>query len=807
MDDFRIAVRSLVRTPSFTVAAVIALGMGIGAAAGVFSLLEGIVLRPLPYSRPGQLAMIWESDGAKKLAHQPISPVNFVDYRALRTSIEDAAAWWRPQIALEDASTGDPVRVTAVETSENLFRLLGVSPAVGRDFSADSTLTGSVQEAIISNRLWKSRFAGDRAVIGRLVKLNGFAYTIVGVMPAGFGFPGETDLWEGLVWDPSQHSRGAHFMEGVVRLRAGVTPERANRELAALGANLGTAFPSTNGAWRATVVPLDREVAGVFRPALFALLGASALLLLIACLNIANLLLARATVRRREIAVRAALGASRSRLMRLFLTENVVLALAGSLLGVFVATLSVRGLLAWSPIRIPRADDVHVDGMVLAFAALIAFATTAVFGLAPAWLMSRAELQDSLKEGSRGAGSRTRGTRAALVVSEVALAVVLLSGAGLLTRSVARLLAEDVGVDASSVVTTNVQLPDAAYREWERVSLFFTNLTTALRQRPEIAAAGAATFLPLDAGWRMPFLAEGAPPVQPGDETQAQYHSVDDGYFSTLHVPTIRGRTFDGHDDDRSPGVVVVNETMARQAWPGQDAVGKHITTHARQVGPLGHRLTADDVFEVIGVVRDVKNASLKTSTEPAIWFSVRQFPFRKMNVVLLGRVGEKQLAALLREEVRKLDPSVPVGDVTSLATVLATSVDPPRFIMAVMGVFAALAVTLAAVGIYGLLTYAVTHRRREFGIRLALGADPASIMRLILREGLGLAAAGCAIGMLGAYVAGRTLSGFLYGVTAWDPPTMGAVATLITVIALGACVVPGRRAAGEDPAAVLRSD
>lgn len=490
MDDIRIAVRSLVRTPSFTVAAVLALGMGIGAAAGVFSLLEGIVLRPLPYARPGQLAMIWESDGAKKLAHQPISPVNFVDYRALHTSIEDAAAWWRPQIALEDESTGDPARVTAVETSENLFRLLGVSPALGRDFSADSTLTGSVQEAIISNRLWKSRFGGDRAVIGRLVRLNGFAYTIVGVMPAGFEFPGETDLWEGLVWDPSQHSRGAHFMEGVVRLRAGVTPEQANRELSALGASLGTAYPSTNGAWRASVVPLDREVAGVFRPALFALLGASALLLLIACLNIANLLLARATTRRREIAVRAALGASRSRLMRLFLTENFVLALAGSALGAFVALLSVRGLLAWSPIRIPRADDVHVDGMVLAFAALIAFAATAVFGLAPAWLMSRAELQESLKDGSRGTGSRTRGVRAALVISEVALAVVLLSGAGLLTRSVVRLLGEDVGVDASSVVTTNVQLPDAAYREWERVALFYTNLTSALRQRPEVAAAG-----------------------------------------------------------------------------------------------------------------------------------------------------------------------------------------------------------------------------------------------------------------------------------------------------------------------------
>jgi predicted permease len=807
MGDIRHAVRSLVRTPSFTIAAVIALGLGIGSTAGVFSLLEGIVLRPLPYAHPERLAMLWDNDSEKKLSHQPISPVNFVDDRGLRTSVEDAAAWWRPQINLADDISGDPIRVTAVETSENLFKVLGVAPAVGHSFSEDTTLTGHVQEAIISNRLWKSRFAGDRAVIGRLVKLNGYPYTVVGVMPPGFSFPGETDLWEGLVWDLSQHSRGAHFMEAVARLRPGVTPEQANRELATLGARLGAQFPSTNGTWRTSAVSLDREVAGVFRPALFALLGASGLLLLIACLNIANLLLARSTVRRREIAVRAALGATQTRLVRLFLTENVVLAIAGALVGIAFATLGVKGLLAWSPIRIPRADDVHVNALVLLFATAVALVTVVVFGLLPSWVMSRAELQDSLKEGARGSGSRARGVRGALVISEVALAVMLLCGAGLLTRSVARLLGEDVGVDATTVVTANLQLPDRGYGDWQQVSLFYTSLAAALRERPEISAAGGSTFLPLDPGWRIPFRAMDAAPPRPGEETEAQYHSADDGYFAALKVPTVRGRTFGEHDDAKAPGVIVVNETMARQTWPSQDAIGKRLVTSAVQIGPLGRRVTADSVFAVIGVVRDVKNASLRTGTEPAIYFSIRQFPFRKMNVVVRGRGNASQLAAVLRAEVKKLAPSLPTGDITSLTRVLAESVDPPRFIMAVMGIFAALAITLAAVGIYGILTYAVANRRREIGIRLALGAQPGAILRMVLGEGLGLAMAGCAIGLVGTVAAGRALSAFLYGVSAADPKTMASVAAIVTAVALAACAMPGRRAAGEDPAAVLRGE
>src|SRR5919107_1031215 len=368
--DIRFAVRSLVRSPSFALTAILALGLGIGSTAGVFSLLEGVVLRPLPFRQPDRLVTIWDTNREKTLAHEPISPVTFNDYRGLSAVFQDAAAWWRPQLNLAD-ETGDPIRVSAVETSDNLFKVLGVQPAVGRGFTTHPGLFGDEHEAIISHRLWQTRFGGDPAVVGRAIRLNGFTYTVVGIMPPGFGFPGETDLWQQLQWDLHNHSRGAHFMESVARLQPGVTPERANRELAALATRLGAEFRATNAGWSPKVIELDRETAGVFRPGLFALFGASALLLFIACINVANLLLARAASRRREVALRAAIGASRPRLIRLFLTESLVLAVAGSALGLGIAVASVRGLLAWSPVRIPRADGVSVDLSVLLFATLV----------------------------------------------------------------------------------------------------------------------------------------------------------------------------------------------------------------------------------------------------------------------------------------------------------------------------------------------------------------------------------------------------------------------------------------------------
>ena len=806
INDVRFAVRSLLRSPSFALTAVLALGLGIGSTAGVFSLLEGVVLRPLPFREPERLVTIWDTNREKSLAHEPISPVTFHDYRGLSGVFQDAAAWWRPQLNLAD-ETGDPIRVSAVEASDNLFHVLGVQPAIGRGFTTHPDLFGPEHEAIISHRLWQTRFSGDAAVIGRGIRLNGFTYTVVGIMPPGFGFPGETDLWQQLQWNLHNHSRGAHFMESVARLRPGVTPERANSELAALGTRLGNEFRGTNAGWTPKVIQLDRETAGVFRPGLFALFGASTLLLLIACINVANLLLARASARRREVALRAAIGASRGRLVRLFLTESVVLALAGAVVGVAVAVLSVKTLLAASPVRIPRADAIGIDAPVLLFATLIAALTALAFGLVPAFIMSRAELQDALKDGSKGSGAQGRTMRSALVIAEVALAVILLSGAGLLIRSVSQMLRVSTGVDPAFVITADMQLPDAAYPEWPRVDQFYASLVRGIANRPGIVAAGTTTFLPLETGWRLPYTAVGAAPVPTGDEPIAQVHSADGGYFAAIRAPIVRGRTFDAHDDATANPVVIVNETIAKRLWPGVDPVGKRVSLTIRQIGPLARRVIAGDEHEVVGVVRDIRNTSVRDEPEPALYFAPGQFPARKMHLVVRGRGDVTQLTAIIKEEVRRLDPTLPLGDVQPMSRVLGAVADPPRFVMMLMTAFAVLALTLAALGIYGMLSYAVSHRRREFGIRLALGARPSGVVGLILREGLTLVIAGCVIGIAGTLAAGRSLSGFLFEVNPWDPTTVAGVLAVVLVVATLACLIPGRRASAEDPAGALRAD
>lgn len=805
LSDLRFGTRALRRAPSFTIAAVLALGLGTGSAAGVFSLLRGVVLRPLPYAQPDRLVTLWEVNHTKSLEHEPISPVNFGDYRRLNAVFEDAAAWWRPQINLADDS-GEPVRVSSVETTENLFAVLGVRPYLGQSFTIHPQLYGSQHEAVISYRLWQSRFNGDRAIVGKPVRLNGYSYTIVGVMPAGFGFPGQTDLWQQLNWDLSHHTRFAHFMESVARLKPGVTIEAGQRELDRLSARLGAENKASNAAWTVRATALDREIAGVFRPALFALLGASGLLLLIACINVANLLLARAVSRRREVALRAAIGASRARLIRLFLTESLVLAVIGSLIGLAVAVASVRGLLAWSPIRIPRAEGVGVDLTVLLFATLVAAVTVIVFGLVPAVFLSGVELHDTLKDGTRGSGTRGRGLRNALVVSEVALAVVLLSGSGLLIRSVSKLVRVDAGLDPTSAITIDLQLPDAAYRDWTRVDQFYTSLVNALRPNPEIVGVGAANFLPLEPGWRLPYQVTDARTTA-DQAPQAQFHIADEGYFTALRIPVVSGRTFTAHDDAHSPPVVVINETMARQLAPGGSAVGKRVATSIEFIGPLSRRIVADSQYQVVGVVKDVKNSSLRSASEPAVYFASHQFPSRKMHLVVRGHGEGARLASLVRNEAQRLDPSLPLGDIKPMERVLEESVDPPRFVMLLMSVFAGLALTLAAVGIYGILTFLVSHRRRDIAIRLALGAEPAAMLRMIVREGLGLAFVGCALGVIGALVAGRALAGFLFGVAPWDPVTLGGVVALVGFVATAACIVPGRRAASEDPVRALRAE
>ena len=793
LHDLRFGLRGLARAPGFTAAAVLALALGIGATTAIFSVVNGVVLKPLPYRDPDRLVTLWDRNHEKGLGHEPVSPVTFLDYRALTQVFSDAAAWWRPEVTLRGADR-EPQRVNTVEVSANFLGVLGVQPMAGPGFPA-GPLNAPDRLVLVSERLWRSRYNADPALVGRTIRLNDDDFTVVGVLPAGFHFPGDTDLWQRLNWDLSRHSRGAHFMEAVARLTPGAKISGAQREIDALAARLAVEFAGTNKGWGARVIGLHEEIVGSVRPALVLLLVAVGLLLLIACANVASLLLARAASRARELALRAAIGASRTRLLRQLLTESLLLAMGGGIIGVLVSVAAVKGIVAATPVNVPRLAQVSVDLRVLAFAVGLVALTAVAFGLLPGLLMSRVEPQESLKEGGRTqAGVRARGPpQRDLVTAEIAMAVALLAGCGLLLRSVARLAAEDPGFRPDGIVTAGVQLTGSAYAEWPQVERFYSTLADSVRRQPGVTAAGTATFLPLAPGWRIPFLVRGAPPPARGEEPMAQYHSISDGYLEALGVPLVAGRMFDAHDTADSAGVVLINETLARRYFPGVDPVGRTIASLTTNIGPLGASLMKSRDHLVIGVVGDVRNGGPQSAVEPALYHTTRQFPFRHTFVVARGDTVRAGVA--IREALKRAAPDLPPIELRTMTSVVGESIVRPRFLMFVMGVFAAAALALAALGIYGLLSYAVVERRQELSIRLALGARPAGVVWMILRQGLTLAAAGCAAGLFCAWAVARTLSGMVYGVAPGDPATLSGVAVAALAIALAACVLPAWRA------------
>jgi putative ABC transport system permease protein len=806
LKDVRFAWRLLVRTPGVTIAAVLALGLGVGATTTVFTLLDRVVLRPLPYPQPDRLLMVWEINDGKSLSHERLSPVNFMDYRALSQVFDDAAAWWYPQLNLTETGR-DPMRVNAVETSANFFSVVGVSPALGAGFPA-APFYDREPVVVISHRLWRQRFESDAAIVGKTVTLNGQAFTVTAVMPSGFQYPGDTDVWQRLTWPLEQHSRAAHFMDSLFRLKPGVTIDQANAELRSLTARLEKEYSATNLGWRARAVPLANEVEGYFRPALFALFGAAAFLLVITCTNVASLLLARATVREREVAVRAAIGASRGRLVRQFLTESVLLAAMGTALGVSVAFVSGRALVAISPIQIPRWEGFGVDARVLLFATAIALLTALAFGVVPALLMAHGDMQRPLKESGRGGdGGVRRKARSFLVVSEVGLAVMLLIGAALLGRAFQRLLAQDPGFRASHTVSVSLELP-YSYRDFRKIANFHSQLLTSIRSQPGVVNAGATTFLPLDPAWRMPFLVTGRPRPADNDVPQAQQQVVDEEYFRTIGVPLLKGRFLDVRDNVDAPGAVVVNEALARREWPGEDPLAQSITTFARYVGPMGTMLMPPNTkFQVVGVVANVKNQSLVREAEPAIFFTFRQFSFRGLFFVVRGDRDPARLLSGVRASVRQLDPNLPLASARTLDRVIGDATDRPRALMLLMGVFAAAALLLAALGIYSVLSYGVNQRRQELSVRMALGAQPRDVLWLVVRQGGTLAGIGGLLGAAGALALGRTLSSLLYGVSAGDATAFSIAIALALGTALVACLLPARRAARLDPLKGLRTD
>ena len=816
----RLAMRQLWRHPGFATVTVLVLGLGIGASTTVFTIVDSVLLRPLPYKDPTRLVTLWDNNARRGLAHQTISPVNFMDYRELPV-FEGAAAWWRPNLNLIDPGL-DPMRVNAIEVSGNLFDVLGVRPRLGEGFPLGGPFFAPGQPIIvISDRLWRTRYGGDPAIVGKPLRLNGVANIVAGVMPPKFNYPDDIDVWQRLQWDLHFHSRGAHFMEAVIRLKEGTTIEQASVSANTLAQRLSNEFPLTRD-WTVTLVPLLDEQLGYYRPALFVLVGAVLLVLIIGCLNVASLLLTRALSREREIAVRIAMGASPRQLVAQLLAEAGVLSTAGAIAGIVAAFASLPALVALAPSGIPRLDDAHVDLRALSVAVGIAATTTIVFGLVPALVLLRRKTAIELRSGERGSSRGARRTYSIIVAGQVALACTLLVSSVLLIRTVSNMMATPTGVDADDVVTTGIQLASSSTfappsAEQFRVAAdTHESLLERIRERPGVVAAGAATALPLDLGWRLPFELDGDVPLRAEDRKIAQFHTVSDGYFESMRATIVAGRSFSQFDTADAMPVVVVNEAFVQRYLDGRPALGRGITAAIRNFATLGFNLMSPPgplnappkprTFEVIGVVRDVRNTPLGTPTEPAIYFGLQQFPFYQMLFTIRAADMPTAVSAM-RAALAARAPNVPLGPIRTWRERMSARTTEPRLLMMLLMFFGATAAFLAALGVYGLFSWSVAQRTRELAIRLTLGAQPMSVGASVVRQSLALVAIGLAVGFVIVRLSETALKRVLFELSPHDPGSLAAAGVLLLVIALAACVPPAVRALRVDPVEGLRAE
>jgi putative ABC transport system permease protein len=824
LQDLRYAARGLLRTPGFTLVAVFTLALGIGATSSMFTVVNRVVLDPLPFPHADRLVLVWGSKPHEGQLELPFSQPDFEDLRAESRSYDSLAAWALGRGNVTGQSDAEQVQFAVV--TGNFLDVLGVRPALGRTLTVAEERPGTAPVALISHGLWQRRFSGAADAIGATLTLDGRAVQVVGVLPAGFSFltfPAATDVWLPLGADPfdgRRFARGARSMGVLGRLNRGVTLDQARAEAGEIAARLAAKYPRFNTGRLFALVPLGEQVVRGVKTAALVLLAAVSFVLLIACANVASLQLARATTRQRELMVRAALGASRRRLIGHQLAESAVLAAAGGGGGILLAIWLVDLLVAipyrtdslFIPYSVPRSA-IGIDATVLAFTAAVTFATAFVFGLVPAWTASRPRVTDALRAGGRATSGRgQQGARGVLVVAEVALALVLLVTAGLTVRSFLRLQQVDPGFSPSGVLSLQMTLSRGRYGDPERIARFYTEALDRLGALPGVTGAAAVEYLPLSGlDGSTGFYIEGRPSPARADEQQTHYRSVSGGYFTVMRIELAAGRHFSDRDAAGGPRVAIVNEAMARRYWPGENPIGRRVALDFEAMKFHPDRAPDLDIpsgmREIVGIVRDIRHGSLRSSPVPEVYVPYQQRPTGDMTLVLRSSGDPLALAAPAREMIRAIDPNQPIAHVETLSNLLAASVAPPRTNFLLLSVFAAVALLLAMVGVYGLLSYTVVQRTPELGIRLALGGQPGNIRLLILREGLRLVLAGVLFGVPAALALAHTLRSLLFGVSATDAVTLaGAVATLVAVASI-ATYIPARRATRVDPMEALRSD
>ena len=805
LQDIRYAVRKLSRTPGFTTIAAFTLALAIGATTAIFSVIDGVLLKPLPFRDPQRVVRVTNlRDGNRMVSSVP----DFLDIRAQSKSYASLAALDNQAMNLTGGS--EPERISAARVGATFWSLLGVTPQVGRGFAPNEDSQSAARTVVLSDGLWKRRFGGDRRIVGKTIALDGNSFTVIGVAPAGFSFPDRPDVWIPLVFaqdDLNPDGRGAHWMGIMGRLAPNVTVTQATSELVTITRRLEQQYPESNTNMSGAVIPMQEYLVGDVRPALYVMLGAVAFVLLIACANVANLLLVRAASRESEMAVRTALGAGAWRLVRQLVIESVLLAMIGGVFGTLLALWGVDLLLSMAPNGLPRINEVTVNGSVLVFTAGVTAVTGVLFGLFPALHAARANVGGMLKEGMRGSsgGVASRRARNTLVMAEMALAVVLLVGAGLLIRSFSKLLAVDPGFRAERVVTFAIAAPDTKYGQYAQRRELVSNLVERMKRVPGAQGAAVVTGLPLsNIMMRTSAHIVGTPPERPGERKSTDVAMATPGYFTTMGIPLVAGRDFTDRDGSGAPVVSIVNQEFVKRYFPNENPIGKRIELGWDQdTASTGGNMTLGG--EIVGVVANVKRRGLSQEVFPETYASYMQPTFSNFSVVVRSTADPSTVMAAIRAQMRELDRDLPLSDLRQLKELVAASVSRPRFYTTILGVFASIALILAAVGIYGVISYAVSLRTRELGIRIALGATGRQVSGLVLQQGVGLAIAGVAVGGAGAYWLTRLLSKLLFGVSATDPLTFVGVAALLTAIAAIASFVPARRAAKVDPLLAMR--